>query len=63
MDPELGITLTPAYCTRCGHFLGLERIEVGAMKVKCPNCKQWTTLLGESGLSLTEANNGANMKG
>lgn len=62
MDPELGITLTPAYCTRCGRFLGLERIEVGAMKVMCPNCKQWTTLMGESGLSLTAVNNGANMK-
>lgn len=62
MDPELGITLTPAYCTRCGRFLGLEHIEVGAIKVLCPNCKKWITLIGESGLFLTEVNNGANIK-
>lgn len=63
MDPELGITLTPTYCTRCGGFLGLEHIEVGAMKVLCSNCKKWTTLIGESGLFLTEINSGGNMQG
>ncbi len=63
MDPELGVIVTPTYCTRCGRFLGMEHIEVGVMKILCPNCKQWTTLIGESGLSLTEPNNGGNMEG
>lgn len=45
------------YCTNCGHFLGLEAVTVGYIKLKCKSCKLWTTVLGDKGWEgLTETN-------
>ncbi len=31
-------------CPGCGRFLGYQAILLGIIKLKCPNCKEWTTL-------------------
>lgn len=31
-------------CPGCRRFLGYVAIAWGAIKIKCPNCKQWTVL-------------------
>lgn len=31
-------------CPGCRRFLGYQAIAWGAIKLKCPNCKEWVTL-------------------
>jgi phage FluMu protein Com len=38
--------LKPIRCSNCGHFLGLECIKTGVVKIKCKNCKGWTVIIG-----------------
>lgn len=39
-----GIPATELRCPGCKRFLGYVAIAWGAIKIKCPNCHQWTTL-------------------
>lgn len=32
------------HCFNCGRFLGFQAIVWGLVKIKCPNCKEWTTI-------------------
>jgi len=32
------------HCGGCGRFLGFQAIIWGVVKIKCPNCKEWTTI-------------------
>ncbi len=32
------------HCPGCGRFLGLQIIMWGMVKIKCPRCKEWTTI-------------------
>lgn len=32
------------HCGGCGRFLGYQAIMLGVIKLKCPNCKEWTTI-------------------
>ncbi|MGQ9545935.1 MAG: zinc finger domain-containing protein [Dehalococcoidia bacterium] len=44
---DMGRMIIPAQEIRCGgcqRFLGYQAIAWGAIKIKCPNCKRWTTL-------------------
>lgn len=60
-DPELGLSLRAVYCVDCGKFLGAQAIAVGAVRFFCSNCKHFTVMMGESGLSLTEVENNGKM--
>jgi LSD1 subclass zinc finger protein len=44
---DMGSYIVPARelrCPGCKRFLGYVAIAWGAVKIKCPNCKEWTTL-------------------
>ena len=41
---DSGLTMEEVRCPKCGRFLLYQAIVVGALKVKCPNCKSWATL-------------------
>lgn len=32
------------HCAGCGRFLGYHAIIWGMLKIKCPGCKNWTTI-------------------
>lgn len=32
------------HCIGCGRFIGFQAIVWGAVKLKCPRCKEWTTI-------------------
>jgi len=32
------------HCPKCGRFFGYQAIMLGVVKLKCPNCKEWTTI-------------------
>lgn len=32
------------HCIGCGRFLGFFAIVWGALKIKCPRCKEWTII-------------------
>lgn len=32
------------HCPGCGRFLGYQAILWGTVRIKCPNCKEWTTI-------------------
>lgn len=32
------------HCSSCGRFLGKQAIVWGTIQIKCPNCKEWTTI-------------------
>ena len=40
---DMGKMVVPAQEMRCvcGRFLGYQAIAWGAIKLKCPNCKEW----------------------
>jgi len=43
---DMGKSVIPAKelrCPACGRFIGYEAIAWGAIKLKCPNCKEWLT--------------------
>jgi predicted Zn-ribbon and HTH transcriptional regulator len=39
-----GLEMQPMRCPNCGRFLAYQAIVIGAIKVKCRNCKVWVTL-------------------
>ena len=39
-----GLVMEEMRCPTCGRFLGYQAIVVGAIKIKCRNCKVWCTL-------------------
>ncbi len=41
---EDGIEMEEVRCPSCGRFLGYQAIIIGAIKLKCRNCKVWNTL-------------------
>lgn len=44
---DMGNYIIPARelrCPGCKRFLGYVAIAWGAIRIKCPNCKEWTTL-------------------
>lgn len=44
---DMGNMFVPAQelrCPGCRRFMGYYAIAWGAVKLKCPNCKQWTIL-------------------
>ncbi|MFA5401244.1 MAG: hypothetical protein WC359_12425 [Dehalococcoidia bacterium] len=44
---DLGKRMVPAQeirCPGCGRFLGYQAIAWGAVRIKCPNCKDWVTI-------------------
>lgn len=44
---DMGEYIIPARelrCPGCKRFLGYVAIAWGAVRIKCPNCKEWTTL-------------------
>jgi phage FluMu protein Com len=32
------------HCAKCGRFLGFQAVMLGVVKLKCSNCKTWTTI-------------------
>ena len=41
---DMGNVFVPAQemrCPGCGRFIGYQAIAWGAVKIKCPNCKEW----------------------
>jgi LSD1 subclass zinc finger protein len=41
---DYGIPAEELRCPGCHRFLGYTAIAWGAIKIKCPNCKKWTTI-------------------
>ncbi len=39
-----GLEMEEVRCPSCGRFLGYQAIVIGALKIKCRNCKVWCTL-------------------
>ena len=35
-------------CPGCGRFIGYQAIEKGAVRIICPNCKEWVTVEAET---------------
>jgi len=44
MTPETENGLSEVHCCGCGRFLALSAIAVGTIQIKCPRCKEWTTI-------------------
>ena len=43
---DMGKMIVPAQelrCPACTRFIGYQAIAWGAIKLKCPNCKEWLT--------------------
>jgi phage FluMu protein Com len=38
------IPMQELHCPGCKRFLGYQAIAWGAIKLKCPNCKEWVTM-------------------
>lgn len=36
--------LNEIHCINCGRFLGYQLIMLGIVELKCPKCKEWTTI-------------------
>jgi len=41
---DYGIPAQELHCPKCRRFLGYTAIAWGAIRIKCSNCKTWTTL-------------------
>jgi len=39
-----GLQMEEVRCPKCGRFLAYQAIVIGALKIKCRNCKIWCTL-------------------
>jgi len=44
IDSRYIVATQEIHCGGCGRFLGFQAIAWGVIKIKCPNCKSWTTL-------------------
>lgn len=44
IDPKKMVATQEMHCPACGRFLGFQAIIWGLVKVKCPRCKEWTTI-------------------
>ena len=44
ISPHQMVELQEMHCAGCGRFLGFQAILLGAIKIKCSNCKEWNTI-------------------